>query len=76
MNKTEKSLINALLALFVYAGLLTAGLVYTLGKWHKAEVCNKVFTTYFKCNLGIHIDLDRLYEDGKKWVNDPQYQCD
>lgn len=46
------------------------------GELYKAQVCNKVFVTYFKCNLGIHINLDKLYEDGVKWVDDPQYQCE
>lgn len=40
----------------------------------KAELCNKAFVLYFRHNLGINVNLDRLAEDAKRWVNDPRYQ--
>lgn len=67
------------LALFYTLGSII--LFYTLGRiavlerqLHKAQVCNKVFVLYLKHNYGMHINLDRIYEDGVKWVDEPEYQ--
>lgn len=60
-----------------FIGLLLISLsanLYLLVRVKKAETCNKAFVLWFKHNLGIHINLDKLYEDAVKWVNDPQYQ--
>lgn len=47
---------------------------YLVWRVHRAEICNKAFVLWFHHNLGMNINLDKLYEDAVKWVNDPKYQ--
>jgi len=41
----------------------------------KDIVIIRVLLTFLKYNLGRDINTNYLYEDGKKWVNDPQYKA-
>jgi hypothetical protein len=41
---------------------------------HKARVINEVFRIYFKYNMGMILDMNKIYEDGVKWVDMPEYQ--
>lgn len=50
------------------------GMIYFYARAVKAETCNKAFVLWFHHNLGINVNLDYLYQDAKKWVNDPLYQ--
>lgn len=39
----------------------------------KAETCNVVMVRYLREVRGININLDLLYRDGKKWIQNPRY---
>lgn len=71
MTLREKLLSVILLTMTICWG---SALVILSKRLHKAEVCNKVFVLYFKHNFGMNLNLDKIYEDGVKWVDDPQYQ--
>lgn len=62
-----------LLKLVVTQTLLLLALGYRI---RKAETCNVVFVRYLREARGINVSLDRIYEDGKKWVSDPRYASD
>lgn len=51
----------------------TAFLLALAARVEKAETCNVVMKRYLEWNYGIKVNLDRLYEDGKKWVRNPRY---
>jgi hypothetical protein len=53
--------------------ILGVGLLYTMSELKKANTCNKAMRLWFYYHKGININMDKLYEDAKKWVNDPQY---
>lgn len=60
-------------------GLIVATVNLLLWIWaayhiHKLTICNKAMKLWFYHNQGIIIDMDYLYEDGKRWVNKPEYQ--
>jgi len=55
-----------LLGLVTFQVLFIFQLRYEL---YKAQVCNRVFQVYLQTNYGIDIDLDKLYQDGIKWIN-------
>ena len=60
--------------LYLLLVLISSLFIYQNYQLRKATVCNKVFVAWFKHNLGINVNLDKLYEDGKKWVDDSRYQ--
>jgi len=41
----------------------------------KDQIIIRVFLTYHRDVLGHNLNPDLIYEDGKKWVNDPQYNA-
>lgn len=61
---------NRIIAAYIIASLFGQG--WLLYEYNKARVCNKVFVKYFSL-YDINVDLDKLYEDGKTWVDDPKY---
>lgn len=79
MLKHHSRLSKFVLVIILVTMFLTiAGLLFTIVQLQhelfKAQVCNKVFVKYLHYNYGMNINLDRIYEDGVKWVDDPQYQ--
>lgn len=61
---------NIAMTLYIVVSMSAIGLLHY--EWNKARVCNKVFVKYFTL-YGINVDLDKLYKDGKTWVDDPKY---
>ena len=62
--------LNKLFAIYLCVSI---GVIYTLSyELNKARVCNKVFVKYLSL-YGINVDLNKMYEDGKTWVDDPRY---
>ena len=57
-----------LIAVVFGIGLLVMG--YQL---KKANTCNRAFRLWFYYHKGVNINMDKFYEDAKKWVYDPQY---
>lgn len=48
---------------------LCLGMVwYQAYELRKARVINEVFRVYFRDVLGMNLNFDLIYEDGKKWV--------
>lgn len=60
----------------ILAGLVTVQtlMIFQLCyRTYKAEVCNVVFVRYLRDVRGINVNMDRIYEDGRKWISDPRY---
>lgn len=74
MTRNEKTLMFVAYMLLFTTAIAGYGTIYFSAQLHKAEICNKAFVLWFKHNQGVNINLDLLYKDAVKWVNDPQYQ--
>lgn len=48
-------------------------IIQLAARTEKAETCNVVFKRYLANVHGINVDLNLIYQDGKKWVNEDRY---
>jgi len=68
---------NLYLSLFfgVTIGILLGIIIKTNLHEKKDHVIIRVLLTYHRDALGHNLDPNKLYEDGKRWLNKPQYNA-
>lgn len=60
----------------ILLGVVTAQTLLLLqlaARVEKAETCNAVFVRWMVYSRGVTINLDCLYQDGKKWIREERY---